>query len=811
MNVKQHRGQIYARYLFVPIAFVFIGITQWVTYDADYDISFGVEAIDKLVESCGVRLAGTAANEICAVELLADMMRGLGVERENLDIQTSRNGSYYLDFLSGINLAYSEIHNVVVRIPGKKTSAAERGSGACDSILVGSHFDTAFGSPGKSDAGVGIGIMADMVKKLMKDPADVDVIFNFNGAEEVIMQGSHAFITQHKWAKNICGFVNLESGGPMGKAKMFQVNARWILEAYKKSVPWPSLNSMIYVIFLVNVVPADTDFRVYRDYGGIPGCDFANYGQGWRYHTSNDNYHYLPAVRYYGSTIYNLVREMATSVNQKKHLEANQEVLGKLTFFDLLGRWTFIVHVNVFSALAVIILLWQYRERDLRRNVYYPLLTILLSVLLSGIPGWFCYALTMLGGVYIQHAFVVYSNIFTSLFILPALFTSLHFLPEKGSSTMFALLHLLTVAASPKLSLLAPMIMLPALSPPLGFIINLPLFLSIVDLVAHVPNRSGGGIPIMPIVQMTYGCMASMMVMSLGNKWLPKITSRTLYTRLTIAAMCTTVLLSIGLPQYTDEIPMRSFFQRTIHESGDIYDVNTPCDANLGGPLLKALSAPEEWVDAKTGYCGDRNQMYGGGVAYPLPVHELIHHSMCRKARNLSYDTFPFKKAEAQYRNVEESDGTNTLTIDVQIHEASQIVIILPDTVTAWSLDHEIPPARTACKCHFILFIHGGSTSAPVHGDISLDGHSTHDGHPSMRSDRGWQLQVRNAHQVDIQAHYVDFRRVVPNFERPLPEHDIGETWPSWVTPITTYSQHLPSFRRVVLEDLKKNIYCSAE
>merc|ERR1719494_1079203 len=66
------------RFLFVPLAFLYIAITQWITYDADYDVTFGVEVIDKLVDTCGVRMAGTPANEICAPRLLVETMREIG-------------------------------------------------------------------------------------------------------------------------------------------------------------------------------------------------------------------------------------------------------------------------------------------------------------------------------------------------------------------------------------------------------------------------------------------------------------------------------------------------------------------------------------------------------------------------------------------------------------------------------------------------------------------------------------------------------------------------------------------------------------
>lgn len=116
--------------------------------------------------------------------------------------------------------------------------------------------------------------MFEILRKLSTSPVRQrhNIIFLFNGAEETPLQASHGFITQHKWAKECKILINLEACGAGGKLILFQTgpNTPWLMKYYKM-VPHSYGQVAGEEIFQSGIIPSDTDFRIFRDYGGLVG------------------------------------------------------------------------------------------------------------------------------------------------------------------------------------------------------------------------------------------------------------------------------------------------------------------------------------------------------------------------------------------------------------------------------------------------------------------------------------------------------------------------------------------------------------
>jgi len=157
----------------------------------------------KSLVALGPRVVGSRENELEAVGIISTRMRTLRAERSavhdiEIDVQVA-SGSYI--HWGAVNM-YQSIQNIVVKISPK-------GSKSKTWVLVNSHYDTVPAGPGAGDDGSMVAIMMETIRVLMKSKKALKhpVVFLFNGAEENPLQASHAFITQHKWAKN-CKCVN---------------------------------------------------------------------------------------------------------------------------------------------------------------------------------------------------------------------------------------------------------------------------------------------------------------------------------------------------------------------------------------------------------------------------------------------------------------------------------------------------------------------------------------------------------------------------------------------------------------------------
>ena len=307
--------------------------------------------------SVGARPTGSYENEVLATDFIRRELASLQkqakpIHKLSIDVQKPR-GSFNLGFADGFTHHYQNIQNIVAKL--------ESGHGAKHSLLVNCHFDSVPQSPGASDDAVSCAIMLEIIHVLLQSDVELkhNIVFLFNGAEENMLPASHGFITQHVWAEEVRAFINLEACGSGGRELVFQTGPAhpWLVEAYARVAPHPFASVIGQEIFQSGVIPADTDFRIFRDYGHIPGLDIAYMKNGYVYHTKYDTEDRIPdgSIQRAGDNVLEVVRHLAKS-DVLGHTDAHAS--GSVVFFDVLGL--FMVHypewVGVLVNLAIVMM-----------------------------------------------------------------------------------------------------------------------------------------------------------------------------------------------------------------------------------------------------------------------------------------------------------------------------------------------------------------------------------------------------------------------------------------------------------------------
>lgn len=243
------------------------------------------------------------------------------------------SGSFFLGFKpSGSTSVYRSVQNLVVKLRGHSETK--------NALMLNCHFDSVYGSYGANDDLANCAIMLELLSILSSRDVRVkhDIIFLFNGAEEVGLRASHGFITKHKWAKDVKVVINLEAAGSGGKEILFQSGPghSWLLNHYH-TVKRPFAQVSSEEIFQSGLIPSDTDFRIFRDFGDVVGLDFAHVAKGYRYHTSYDHVRFLSQgfVQRTGENILALTLSIANG-DELDHLETFSKN-DFAVYFDFLG------------------------------------------------------------------------------------------------------------------------------------------------------------------------------------------------------------------------------------------------------------------------------------------------------------------------------------------------------------------------------------------------------------------------------------------------------------------------------------------
>ena len=214
-----------------------------------------------------------------AGDYLASQLRGMGLE------VNEQKGTTLSDWGNLV-----QCRNIMARI---------KGTGSGKAVLLLSHYDSAphSYSKGAADNAAGVATILEGVRAYLyaRKSHVNDIILLFSDAEELGLNGAALFVTSHPWAKDTKIAVNFEARGTSGPSYMLiETNAgnAGLVQSFAGAGPdYPVANSLMYSIY--KMLPNDTDLTVFREYGDIPGYNFAFIDDHFNYHTAQDDMSHL--------------------------------------------------------------------------------------------------------------------------------------------------------------------------------------------------------------------------------------------------------------------------------------------------------------------------------------------------------------------------------------------------------------------------------------------------------------------------------------------------------------------------------------
>uniref|UniRef100_A0A8C4K9Q6 Endoplasmic reticulum metallopeptidase 1 n=1 Tax=Dromaius novaehollandiae TaxID=8790 RepID=A0A8C4K9Q6_DRONO len=653
------------------------------------------------ITAIGPRTVGSPENEIHTVNYLIEQIKAIEVESTDahrifVDIQRP-TGSFSIDFLGGFTSYYANITNIVVKL--------EPRNGAEHAVLSNCHFDSVPNTPGASDDAVSCSVMLEILNTLSKSSESLQhaVIFLFNGAEENILQASHGFITQHEWAKSIRAFINLEAAGVGGKELVFQTGPEnpWLVQAYVFAAEHPFASVVAQEVFQSGIIPADTDFRIYRDFGNVPGIDLAFIENGYIYHTEYDTSDRILTDSIQRAALNNLKKfSTAFGLTLLSWISALVTVFIVAVFISLIGRslsWYthFYVSVSLYGTAATAKLIFVH---TLAKKFFYKNMNeqYLGDVFFDASLMVWSIALAILTQIGLCSAFVC------TLWVVFPLITKLMIHNEfrqKGATMRFVMMYML--------GMFVPYLYLMYLS------------WTVFEMFTPIMGRSGSEIP--PDVVLAGLIVAITVILSsyfINFVYLVKSTKMTLVT-LTTVFVVTLLLVCSGIffPYSSDSInpkPKRVFLQHTSRRFHDLDGNLVKSDSGIwiNGFDYNGIShitphVPEINDTIRT-QCEERAPFCG--LPWILPVHFMFRKNWYLPVpeilptspvlfKVLAKELMPWNSVRLNF----EVSGPSHMSLYIRPHEGS--------TLSTWSLGDGRPVASIGGD-YFVFYSHGLQATA---------------------------------------------------------------------------------------------------
>jgi hypothetical protein len=221
-------------------------------------------------------VTGSAENAVVR-DHITRRMEALGMEVSTSTGLIDAKGTKRLNHWSGRNDPPASLVNLIGILPGKNRSAP--------SVVLMSHHDTVWGSPGAADDTAGVAASLEIVRAIRaRGQQERDLIMLVTDGEELGLQGARQFWADHPLRKSVGAVINMEARGGGGRTTLFQTSHQngAAMHVYADAVRRPGASSL--AAFIYAVLPNDSDLTpvIKHDYAAY---NFAFIGRSGLYHS----------------------------------------------------------------------------------------------------------------------------------------------------------------------------------------------------------------------------------------------------------------------------------------------------------------------------------------------------------------------------------------------------------------------------------------------------------------------------------------------------------------------------------------------